>query len=74
MPVFMSFPNDYVGVHKALTAGKQVSPASELGKGFHALAKAIRNPEKPSEAGLFELLHTRKKTEPALPEPGLIAS
>jgi pilus assembly protein CpaE len=74
MPVFMSFPNDYVGVHKALTAGKQVSPASELGKGFHALAKAVRNPEKPSEAGLFELQHTRKKNEPALPEPGLIAS
>jgi hypothetical protein len=56
-------------VHKALTAGKQVSPASELGKGFHALAKAIRNPEK-----TFELLHTRKKAETALPEPGLIAS
>jgi pilus assembly protein CpaE len=74
MPVFMSFPNDYVGVHKALTAGKQVSPTSELGKGFHALAKAIRNPEKTNEAGLFELQHTRKKAEPALPEPGLIAS
>lgn len=74
MPVFMSFPNDYVGVHKALTAGKQVSPSSELGKGFHALAKAICNPEKPSEAGLFEFAHTRKKTEPALPEPGRIAS
>jgi Flp pilus assembly CpaE family ATPase len=74
MPVFMTFPNDYVGVHKALTAGKQVSPASELGKGFHALAKAIRNPEKQSEAGFFDLMRTRKKNEPALPEPGLLAS
>ena len=74
MPVFMTFPNDYVGVHKALTAGKQVSPSSELGKGFQALAKAILNPEKPNEAGLFKLLHTGKKTEPALPEPGRIAS
>jgi hypothetical protein len=70
----MTFPNDYVGVHKALTAGKQVSPASELGKGFHALAKAIRNPEKQSEAGFFDLMRTRKKNEPALPEPGLLAS
>src|SRR6266852_3031016 len=65
VPVFMSFPNDYIGVHKALTAGKQVSPASELGKGFHALAEAIRNPEKPRETGFLELLRTRKKTEPA---------
>ena len=73
-PVFMSFPNDYVGVHKALTAGKQVSPASELGKGFHALAETIRNPEKPQEAGFFDLLRTRKKPAPALPEPRLVAS
>lgn len=74
MPVFMNFPNDYVGVHKALTAGKQVSPASELGKGFHALADAIRNPEKPRDAGFFELLRNRKKPAPASPEPGLLAS
>ena len=74
VPVFMSFPNDYIGVHKALTAGKQVSPASELGKGFHALAEAIRNPEKPRETGFLELLRARKKTESALPEPGLVAS
>jgi len=73
-PVFMSFPNDYVGVHRALTAGKQVSPASELGKGFQALAEAIRNPEKPREAGFFELLRTRKKPAPASAEPGLVTS
>lgn len=73
-PVFMSFPNDYVGVHKALTAGKQVSPASELGKGFRALAEAIRNPEKPREAGFFDLLRTRKKPALASPQPGLLAS
>jgi len=74
MKVYMSFPNDYVGVHKALTAGKQVSPGSELGKGFQALAEAIRTPEKPREAGFFELLRTRKKTAPASPVPGLVAS
>jgi pilus assembly protein CpaE len=73
-PIFMSFPNDYVGVHKALTAGKQVSPASELGKGFLALAKAIRNPQEPAKAGFFELLRSSKKPEPASPEPGLVAS
>jgi Flp pilus assembly CpaE family ATPase len=73
MPVFMSFPNDYVGVHKALTAGKQVSPASELGKGFHALAESIRNPEKPHESGFFDLLRTGKKPAPALLQPGFVA-
>ncbi|HVP45880.1 MAG TPA: hypothetical protein VMT32_04830 [Bryobacteraceae bacterium] len=73
MPVFMSFPNDYVGVHKALTAGKHVNPASELGKGFQALAEAIRHPEKPhEEAGFFELLRSRKKPVPG--QPGLLAS
>ena len=74
MPVFMSFPNDYAGVHKALTAGKQVSPTSELGKAFHALAGAVVNPEKPREAGFLGLLRSSKKTEPALPESGLLAS
>jgi Flp pilus assembly CpaE family ATPase len=43
LPVYMSFPNDYVGVHKAITAGKNVNPASELGAGFRALAESIRS-------------------------------
>src|SRR5216684_2667101 len=43
LPVYMSFPNDYVGVHKAITAGKQVNAASELGAGFRALAESIRS-------------------------------
>src|SRR5579863_935253 len=49
MPVFMSFPNDYLGDHKPLTAGKEVSPASDLGKGFSARAEAICSPGKPAE-------------------------
>ena len=75
MPVFLSFPNDYVGVHKALTAGKQVNPASELGKGFQNLAEAIRHPEKPSEQpGFLELLRSRKKPAPQSGPSGLLAS
>jgi Flp pilus assembly CpaE family ATPase len=72
--VYMSFPNDYVGVHKALTAGKQVNPASELGKGFQALAGAIRNGDKPRESGFLDLLRGRKKNEPANGQQGLLAS
>lgn len=64
LPVYMSFPNDYVGVHKALTAGKNVNPASELGAGFRALAESIRSgskPPQPVKPGFMELLRSRKK-------------
>jgi len=50
VPVYMTFPNDYLGVHKALTSGKHVSPASELGAGFRALAGAIRNGGEPKRS------------------------
>ena len=73
-PVYMSFPNDYMGVHKALTAGKHVNPSSELGKGFRALAEAIRSAERPREPGFFELLRPRKKPAPASNEHGVLAS
>jgi Flp pilus assembly CpaE family ATPase len=74
LPVYMSFPNDYVGVHRALTAGKNVNPASELGAGFRALAQSIRTgsqPPKPSKPGFMELLRSRKK-HPA--ESGVLAT
>jgi pilus assembly protein CpaE len=74
LPVYMSFPNDYVGVHKAITAGKHVNPASELGAGFRALAESIRSgnkPPQPVKPGFMELLRSRKK--PAA-EPGVLTS
>jgi pilus assembly protein CpaE len=46
VPVFQEFPNDYRGVHQALTMGKEVEPSSELGKQFRKLANSvIDNPD-----------------------------
>jgi pilus assembly protein CpaE len=39
--VVMTFANDYQGVHRAMTAGKAVDPASELGRQFSQLAQYI---------------------------------
>jgi pilus assembly protein CpaE len=65
MPVFMTFPNDYAGVHKALTEGKQVETKSPLGSRFHELAVAMAgkkaSPTAPKR-GLMGML-TGKKTE-----------
>jgi pilus assembly protein CpaE len=64
LPVYRSFPNDYIGVHKALTSGKHVNPASELGKGFRSLAESIRGSQQPPEAtkaGLLGLFRAHKK-------------
>lgn len=41
MPIHMTFPNDYTGVHKALTAGKQVDTSSDLGKRYRELAETL---------------------------------
>jgi pilus assembly protein CpaE len=41
VPVFMEFPNDYRGVHQALTAGREVDPATELGKQFTKLSYSM---------------------------------
>jgi len=41
VPVFQEFPNDYRGVHQALTTGKEVDPNSELGKQFRKLANTV---------------------------------
>ena len=74
LPVYMSFPNDYVGVHKAIATGKHVNPASALGEGFRARAESIRSgskPPQPVKPGFMELLRSRKK--PAA-EPGVLAS
>ncbi len=74
VPVYMTFPNDYLGVHKALTSGKNVNPSSDLGAGFRALAAAIRSGGKqpePAKSGFMELLRSRKK--PAA-KPGILVS
>ncbi len=41
LPVLMTFPNDYQGVHRALTFGRWVDISSELGKQCAALAQTI---------------------------------
>ncbi len=41
VPVAMSFPNDYQGVHKALTRGRSVEPAGALGKQFTLLSQTM---------------------------------
>jgi pilus assembly protein CpaE len=41
VPVTMTFPNDYQGVHRALTLGRWVDQASELGRQFTLLAQTM---------------------------------
>src|SRR6202451_456386 len=41
VPIYMTFPNDYQGVHRAMTAGRWVEQGSELGRQFTALAAAM---------------------------------
>ena len=76
-PVYMTFPNDYLGVHKALTAGKHVNTASELGAGFRALAEAMRGsgqPAQPPKPGFLDSLRSRKKPAPVPNPSGVLAS
>lgn len=41
IPVYMAFPNDYQGVHRALQAGRAVEPESDLGKQFTTFASRV---------------------------------
>jgi pilus assembly protein CpaE len=41
MPVLATFPNDYLRVNKAMTDGKWVDPASDLGKSFAEFANEL---------------------------------
>jgi pilus assembly protein CpaE len=41
VPVTMTFPNDYQGVHRALTFGRWVEPATELGRQFTLLSQTM---------------------------------
>jgi len=64
MPIYMSFPNDYVGVHAALTAGKHVEAASPLGSRYRELAEGMAG-KKPGpiekKRGFMDLLSRPKK-------------
>jgi pilus assembly protein CpaE len=57
VPVMITLPNDYQGVHRALQAGKPVDTNSELGKQFSKLAM-----------GLLE----KQYTQPAEPKKRLV--
>jgi len=45
LPVHMTFPNDYQGVHRALTFGRWVEHNTELGRQFPLLAQSMLNPK-----------------------------
>ncbi len=41
VPIYMTFPNDYQGVQRAMTAGRWVDSTSELGRQFTSLAQCM---------------------------------
>jgi Flp pilus assembly CpaE family ATPase len=41
VPIYMTLPNDYQGVQRAMTAGRSVDPSCELGRQFTSLAHAM---------------------------------
>jgi pilus assembly protein CpaE len=41
LPVVQSFPNDYVGVTKAMTAGKWMAPETEMGRAMSEFANSL---------------------------------
>ncbi len=41
LPVSLTLPNDYNGVHRALTAGRAIDSNTELGRGFTRLAQSL---------------------------------
>jgi pilus assembly protein CpaE len=67
MPVHMTFPNDYNGVHKALTAGKGVAPESELGLRYRELAETMlsRKTAVEKKRGFLDLMARKKSLETA---------
>ncbi|MEO7650810.1 MAG: hypothetical protein ABIZ80_10110 [Bryobacteraceae bacterium] len=63
MPIHMTFPNDYAGVHKALTAGKCVDTQSELGGRYRELAETMVTRKAPvieRKRGFLDLLVGKK--------------
>ena len=78
MPVAMTFPNDYHGVHTALTAGRQVEANSELGRHFSTLAETMMDrkqsgpgpaaPAAQKKKGLLDLFNFKGSSR-AVPAP-----
>ena len=50
LPVYMTFPNDYQGVQRAMTAGRWVDSSTELGKQFTVLAQTMLDARVPQSA------------------------
>ncbi len=48
LPIAMTLPNDYSGVHRALTVGREVEHGSDLGKHFTHLANTMLEKRTPS--------------------------
>jgi Flp pilus assembly CpaE family ATPase len=72
LPVELTCPNDYAGVHRALTAGRRIDPSSELGKCFRRIAEAALGQRSKSVAGrkrfveYFSILPARYSAAPRL--------
>ena len=49
VPVHMEFPNDYRGVHNALTAGSEVDGDSDLGRQFQSLSYGMMDRTQPGK-------------------------
>jgi len=60
LPVLMTFPNDYRGVHRAMTDGRWMDPSSEIGKQCAFFAKSMIQDQTSSggtrKKGLLEYL------------------
>ena len=57
VPIYMTFPNDYQGVQRAMTAGRWVETSSELGRQFTSLAQCMLEAKVGARAGAEEALH-----------------
>ncbi len=65
LPIHTTFPNDYHGVHKSLTAGKPIDTHSILGQRFESLAKSLVPKTAPlvkEKRNLFDMWGSRKKS------------
>ena len=66
MPIYMKFPNDYAGVHKALTNGTQVDSRSLLGSRFRELAESMMDTKAAAtekKRGFIDILTRKKELE-----------
>jgi pilus assembly protein CpaE len=65
LPVWKMFPNDYVGVNRALTAASWVAPETELGKSFADFAQTLleeRTASRPEKRKFLEFFAVPHQT------------